>query len=73
MMGVSFSNTWDLYLLGWNGCCVEQAKVECKVLCIEYNRNLEMLEEFRNYCKDYNMNEIHRNDDNVIFALNGNQ
>jgi len=180
--GVSFSNTWDLYILGWNGCCVEPsveafsllsenykgsnninlfnygisdkegiftfyesrnwldrddtppailsslhqshknnfygmhwvetecrfvtfknfidespikrfdfisidveghdlvvlkqidlAKVECKMLCIEYNRNLEMLEEFRNYCKDYNMNEIHRNDDNVIFALNGNQ
>lgn len=50
---------------------INLSEVGCKMICLEYNRSQETLDLFRSYCEKYGMSEIHRNDDNVIFALKG--
>ena len=48
---------------------IDLTAVGCKCLCIEWNgrRDLERL--FTQYCATHNMTEIHRNGENLIFAV----
>ena len=42
--------------------------VGCKCLCIEWNGDQKLSQEFKMYCAMYNLKEIARNKENIIFA-----
>lgn len=48
---------------------INLSEIDCKLICLEYSENLNVLETFRSYCGQYGMEEIGRNIDNVLFAL----
>ena len=51
---------------------IDLHKYQTKVLCIEWNSNIELLTLFTNYCKSYGLVEAMRNEENVIFVVGEN-
>lgn len=43
--------------------------VGCEFLCVEFNGKKELARKFKNYCYKFGLKEIHRNAENLIFAL----
>lgn len=43
--------------------------VGCKCLCIEWNGNRELENLFSEYCKEFDLKEIYRSAENLIFAI----
>jgi FkbM family methyltransferase len=48
---------------------INLAEVGCKCLCIEHNGDQLLLNRYVAYCSAFKMKEIHRNTENIIFAL----
>ncbi len=48
---------------------IDLREIGCKLICLEYSGNLDVLEKFKAYCGQYGMEEISRNIDNVLFAI----
>lgn len=48
---------------------IDLKRVGCKILCIEWNGNKTLRKEFTDYCAKYGMKEIHKNAENLIFAI----
>lgn len=48
---------------------IDLAAVGCKCLCIEWNSRRDLERLFTQYCAKHNMVEIHRNSENLIFAV----
>lgn len=48
---------------------IDLLKVECKCLCIEYNSDKLLGRLIIDYCGKFGMKEIHRNAENLIFAV----
>lgn len=42
--------------------------IGCDLLCVEWNGNKNIEREFRNYCTEHGMKEIHRNSENIMYA-----
>lgn len=47
---------------------IDLAKVGCRCLCIEFNGDDQLRRIFAGYCATYDLREIHRNRENLIFA-----
>jgi len=64
--------TFDFISIDAEGCDwdilkqIDLKSVGCKVLCIEYNSNVELLNLFTNYCAGYNL--ALKNAENLIFV-----
>ena len=43
--------------------------VGCELLCIEWNGNKDLEKKFTRYCNKFGLKEIHRNAENLMFAL----
>ena len=41
----------------------------CRCLCIEHNGDDQLRRIFAGYCATYDLREIHRNRENIIFAI----
>lgn len=48
---------------------IDLTLVGCKCLCIEWNSKKELERRYTDYCAQHNMTEIHRNAENIIFAV----
>ena len=48
---------------------INLAKYQTKLLCIEWNSNSDLLHSYTEYCNQFGMNELYRNEENLIFAL----
>lgn len=48
---------------------IDLTAVGCKCLCIEWNSRHDLERLFTQYCNKHNMIEIHRNAENLIFAV----
>lgn len=48
---------------------IDLKEVGCEVLCIEWNGNKTLEQKFADYCANFGLKEIHRNAENLIFAL----
>lgn len=48
---------------------IDLAKVGCRCLCIEWNSKPDMGKLYTEYCNSYGLYEIHRNAENIIYAL----
>lgn len=48
---------------------IDLSKVGCKCLCIEWNSKPELAEYYTDYCAQFGLREIHRNAENIIYAL----
>lgn len=48
---------------------IDLTAVGCKCLCIEWNSKPEMALLFKSYCSKFGLREIHRNSENIIFAV----
>lgn len=48
---------------------INLSEVECKALVIEWNGNRELKYKFRTYCSQFGLKLIHKNAENLIFAL----
>lgn len=48
---------------------IDLTKVGCKCLCIEWNSVVDFAKVYTNYCAAFGLKEIHRNAENIIFAI----
>lgn len=47
---------------------IDLEKYKCQLLCIEWNSKPELASLFTEYANKFNMHEVHRNAENIIFA-----
>jgi len=48
---------------------IDLAKYEVQMLCIEWNGDTELEEKYTQYCNQFGLTELHRNEENLIFAI----
>jgi hypothetical protein len=48
---------------------IDLAKYEVQMLCIEWNGDTELAEKYTQYCNQFGLSELHRNAENMIFAI----
>lgn len=48
---------------------INLSEVGCKCLCIEWNSIPALAKQYTHYCAQFGLKEIHRNAENIIFAL----
>jgi FkbM family methyltransferase len=48
---------------------IDLAKYNTKMLCIEWNGDTNLLNLYTEYCNQFDLKELHRNEENLIFAL----
>jgi hypothetical protein len=48
---------------------INLAKYEVQMLCIEWNGVPQLAENYKHYCAPFGLTELHRNGENIIFAL----
>jgi len=57
---------------GWDWKILQQIdlkEVGCECLCIEHNGSHALAERYTEHCRKFGLKEIHRNAENIIFAL----
>ena len=48
---------------------IDFKSIGCSCLCIEWNGKKDLRHKFKEYCQPFGLREIHRNAENIIFAI----